>query len=115
MNTQFALLHHLRIDEVEVENSYFETYMRYCLDLSIRFNLYYQNVLANRSVSLWYRNEFQKLEKEAISMLDLSQGDLKEKRTLYASVTARIFARHPSALLDELKKVEIINPSIPYN
>ena len=114
-NLQLALLNHLQMDELEFENKYFEKYMRYCLGFSTRFNLHYQNVLSNRSVSLWYRFQFLKYEQEAFNMLELSTGKLEQKIQLYEMVTDQIFSWYPSAILPELKKVEIINPPIPYN
>lgn len=109
------LLKHLNIDEVALENDYIEKYMRYCENLAIRFQLPYQNVLASRSISLWYNYELAKLENEACLMLEISKADWNEKRNIYARTLARIFVLHPSALIEELKKVEIVNPPIPYN
>lgn len=115
MKTATFLLHQLQIDEVDFENDYIERYMRFCNNLAIAKQLPFQNVLANSAISKWYDHEISKLQKEAIQLIQISKGSFNEKRKIYSQTLTRIFAIYPSALMDGLKDVKIINPITPLN
>lgn len=93
----------------QYDDNYFEVYFRWCMNFMQNEDLDLQKILANTKISKWFNYEFEQLEYLAYEAILPVHGQIKytQARTMYAALTAPIFMKFPSALIDEARKINV--------
>lgn len=101
---------------IYLENN-IERYMRWCQNLSQKFDVPLQNIIANTAIANYYRVEFNKLENKFMNEAIPLYGKVRytTMRTMYCETVIDIFNFFPKPLIEDAKKITIINPPINSN
>lgn len=90
------------------EDMIWDTYFEWCMDFVTDYERELQSILANKAINSYFRQEYDKLEKEFLNRADMYKGyhsiTSDDYRNLYAKCTATIFSRFPKPLLAKAKK-----------
>lgn len=109
-----TVISYLQITPEEYENMYIESFMRWCMDLSINYENDLQKVLANSAISKWYLAEWKKCEQEFLKCMHRRQQTLRpisklDAQSIYNHSTFNMFNLRPKGLLNDAKKLNIFN------
>lgn len=95
----------------QFQEDYTERYMRWCMSHSLNLGTDLQKIMANRLISNYYNIHFSKLQMIFIEAVNPIHGKSHTKiiRNLYSSITAEMFEMFPSVLIEEARKLSIVN------
>lgn len=112
MTTAKPINEHLGMTPQAYSEDKIERYMRWCENLSKTRNIYLQSVMANAAISNYYAAQFQEIESGFLTIAKKIErtADHKVLRNLYASMMTDLYLAFPGALLEDAKKLRIINP-----
>lgn len=101
----------LSMTAIDFEKDYTERYMRWCISHSLNLGTDLQKIMANRLISNYYNTHFAKLQRIFIEAVTPIHGKSHHKiiRNLYSNITAEMFEMFPSVLIDEARKLSIVN------
>jgi len=102
----------LNMTPEQYEDFVFERYMRWCESkCDPRRPNDLQQLLANKSLSSWFINEFSKLENDFAKMVTNTHSYLKPPQinSLYNAITVQAYEHFPKPLIEAARKIKIIN------
>lgn len=117
----------LQMNAEDYENMIFGSYARWCESVTINAREF-QKVLANSAISKWYMTEYTKCELEFEQLTaryeDSETVIAEDFKRCYAECTYRMFNIRPMALLQKIKKTNVVSylkvrgvriPSLTFN
>jgi len=92
-------------------------FMRWCMNWAKKYNMPLQSLLANKSMAIYYSNQFLELEHNFMVVAQKLDGlvDYTIMLKNYDMIMVDIYTNYPSALIEEAKKMKIENPKFDQN
>jgi hypothetical protein len=104
----------LDLTENDYQEDIIQRYMRWCENIAAKHHISLQSVMANSAIANYYFFQFRELEHEFAMSAELIYKKVGHTiiRNMYVEIMTQLYLSHPSALIEEAKKLRIENPPI---
>ena len=107
--TKNQIMDYLQWSGLEYDDRIFTAYWNWCQHYG-KYDSIIQQMLANRAISLWFMNEYAKLENNFLKVVNVVPTKTEPLRGHYYACTADIMAIYPKPLIQAIKRnIEFIN------